>query len=139
VRANDAKRRRAVAVYDARKQHPRAETSSRLNGVSHRGYKLEFVSDVAASRDSGGEIDRAPFHLLEMGVHFPQTRKHGLAFRIHDGCAGWNFDSLARAGRDDAVILDDDNGIVDRRTSGSVDERRTYNRERAFARRTDSL
>ena len=78
VDASDTKSHGASAVDNAGEQQARAEPATLGDGVTHGRDEFKFVAAIADSRDSRCEIDRSPFHLLEVGVHIPEAGQDGI-------------------------------------------------------------
>ena len=117
----DAYRERSGAVYHTRGQNAGTESLPPRDGVSDGGNKLKFVAAIANGRHAGGQIDRAPFHLFEVGMHVPQSRKDGLAPRIHNFRSCRHADLGARAYRGDSSMVDHNRCVRQSRMTGTVD------------------
>ena len=84
VDASDAKRHGASAVDNSGEQQARAEPSILGDGITDGRDEFKFVAAIADSRDPRCEIDRSPFHLLEVGVHIPEAGQEEFSFGIDD-------------------------------------------------------
>ena len=73
----DADGGRPLSVDDPGHEQAGSEASPGGDGVPGGGDELELFGAVPCRGHPGGEVDRPPFDLGEVGVHLPEPRKDG--------------------------------------------------------------
>src|SRR5579872_138299 len=71
IYALNAQGKRSITVDNASRQDSRTEAVAIGDRIADGGDEFEFIAAITDSSYAGGEIDRTPFNLLEVGVHVP--------------------------------------------------------------------
>src|SRR5262249_19851112 len=130
VDAQDAERLLVVAVDEAVDDDARADAAAAVDGVAQRGDERQDVAFVAHGGDAGGEIGGGPLDLLAVRVHVPQPGHDGGAGDVDAARARGHGGRGARTGGDDAIAVDHNGGVLDRRRARAVDEAGADQRQR---------
>src|SRR5262249_61242690 len=83
---------RPLAVHEAGEENGRTQSLAFFDRVADGADEVELVAAVAHGRHAGGEIERSPLDLLEMGVHVPETGEDRLPLHVDPAGARRNGD-----------------------------------------------
>src|SRR3990172_10875579 len=87
---------------------------------------------VELDRGAGGNAQmeiKLAMEIFQVAVTVDEARQNGLALDINDLSAGGNRDFAALADRLEPAPLDHDDGILDRRPAGAIDQSSTLHHE----------
>jgi hypothetical protein len=113
-----------IADRDQRPQHPVAVSNRRdaVRELRLRGFEHDVLLPVVILHQGFIAIVH-PTVKREMNIRIDKTRDHERAGRVDDLCAARHGRRPARANRGDAVASDNDDGVRQWRTAGTVDYR----------------